>query len=105
MPAQGCVRAQPRARPPQARQCRYSATLRHVWKEAQGSCPNHLRIALTLKLKRQFGPARLHDAASGQHMHTIRFHIIEQPLIMGARSEEHTSELQSLMRISYADFC
>src|SRR3546814_2480070 len=65
LPAQGCVRAQPRARPPQARQCRYSATLRHVWKEAQGSCPNHLRI----------------------------------------RSEEHTSELQSLMRISYAVFC
>src|SRR3546814_10762214 len=26
-------------------------------------------------------------------------------LIMGARSEEHTSELQSLMRISYAVFC
>src|SRR3546814_8908925 len=24
---------------------------------------------------------------------------------MGARSEEHTSELQSLMRISYAVFC
>src|SRR3546814_2047074 len=26
-------------------------------------------------------------------------------LIMGCRSEEHTSELQSLMRISYAVFC
>src|SRR3546814_2612433 len=26
-------------------------------------------------------------------------------LLMGARSEEHTSELQSLMRISYAVFC
>src|SRR3546814_1626982 len=26
-------------------------------------------------------------------------------LIEGARSEEHTSELQSLMRISYAVFC
>src|SRR3546814_5027966 len=26
-------------------------------------------------------------------------------LAMGARSEEHTSELQSLMRISYAVFC
>src|SRR3546814_10092947 len=26
-------------------------------------------------------------------------------LIMGYRSEEHTSELQSLMRISYAVFC
>src|SRR3546814_8255632 len=25
--------------------------------------------------------------------------------IIAARSEEHTSELQSLMRISYADFC
>src|SRR3546814_8939142 len=26
-------------------------------------------------------------------------------LVMGERSEEHTSELQSLMRISYAVFC
>src|SRR3546814_10424491 len=28
-----------------------------------------------------------------------------RPPISGARSEEHTSELQSLMRISYAVFC
>src|SRR3546814_7357973 len=28
-----------------------------------------------------------------------------QPAICSARSEEHTSELQSLMRISYAVFC
>src|SRR3546814_5764406 len=27
------------------------------------------------------------------------------PLLLGLRSEEHTSELQSLMRISYAVFC
>src|SRR3546814_2392017 len=27
------------------------------------------------------------------------------PLELGSRSEEHTSELQSLMRISYAVFC
>src|SRR3546814_5410241 len=27
------------------------------------------------------------------------------PVIFGTRSEEHTSELQSLMRISYAVFC
>src|SRR3546814_6817196 len=26
-------------------------------------------------------------------------------LVLGSRSEEHTSELQSLMRISYAVFC
>src|SRR3546814_7048252 len=30
---------------------------------------------------------------------------IAQPLGLGTRSEEHTSELQSLMRISYAVFC
>src|SRR3546814_8979978 len=29
----------------------------------------------------------------------------EQPLPIVSRSEEHTSELQSLMRISYAVFC
>src|SRR3546814_8755347 len=29
----------------------------------------------------------------------------EVPLVAGVRSEEHTSELQSLMRISYAVFC
>src|SRR3546814_630853 len=28
-----------------------------------------------------------------------------QPIVMSGRSEEHTSELQSLMRISYAVFC
>src|SRR3546814_10412184 len=31
--------------------------------------------------------------------------IIENGKIAGLRSEEHTSELQSLMRISYAVFC
>src|SRR3546814_2153603 len=35
----------------------------------------------------------------------LRFrHQLRQPVI-GLRSEEHTSELQSLMRISYAVFC
>src|SRR3546814_2763609 len=29
----------------------------------------------------------------------------EQWMLIVVRSEEHTSELQSLMRISYADFC
>src|SRR3546814_8060651 len=32
-------------------------------------------------------------------------HPIMRPLNPGCRSEEHTSELQSLMRISYAVFC
>src|SRR3546814_6606013 len=34
----------------------------------------------------------------------LRF-LLEDPSNGGARSEEHTSELQSLMRISYAVFC
>src|SRR3546814_6503765 len=35
----------------------------------------------------------------------IRAAIHEAAKLMEARSEEHTSELQSLMRISYAVFC
>src|SRR3546814_3075565 len=30
---------------------------------------------------------------------------LQEPLSLAVRSEEHTSELQSLMRISYAVFC
>src|SRR3546814_6627836 len=36
----------------------------------------------------------------GVERHVERLHFLPQP-----RSEEHTSELPSLMRISYADFC
>src|SRR3546814_3059768 len=31
--------------------------------------------------------------------------MLYRPVVSGKRSEEHTSELQSLMRISYAVFC
>src|SRR3546814_10731631 len=31
--------------------------------------------------------------------------LVDKPSILTSRSEEHTSELQSLMRISYAVFC
>src|SRR3546814_6479529 len=40
---------------------------------------------------------RVADASRLQYFHLDR--------AIGARSEEHTSELQSLMRISYAVFC
>src|SRR3546814_1365787 len=36
---------------------------------------------------------------------TARFEMIEDVVAEAARSEEHTSELQSLMRISSAVFC
>src|SRR3546814_3798511 len=34
-----------------------------------------------------------------------QFELHYQPIVSAQRSEEHTSELQSLMRISYAVFC
>src|SRR3546814_4107698 len=42
-------------------------------------------------------------ALAGVHRNTLRTHP-ESPRLQ-TRSEEHTSELQSLMRISYAVFC
>src|SRR3546814_9853446 len=39
----------------------------------------------------------------GPHLEWLRFHISHARFVI--RSEEHTSELQSLMRISYAVFC
>src|SRR3546814_9805066 len=42
-----------------------------------------------------------HDINAGRSV--IR--IVLPPVPVGGRSEEHTSELQSLMRISYAVFC
>src|SRR3546814_5309994 len=43
----------------------------------------------------------LPEGAHGFHVHTAG--LCEPPF--ASRSEEHTSELQSLMRISYAVFC
>src|SRR3546814_3343325 len=47
-------------------------------------------------------------SAEGRVLLVVRgLHVRRAPaeLLHGARSEEHTSELQSLMRISYAVFC
>src|SRR3546814_3618890 len=44
------------------------------------------------------------DIASGK-IHPIRRHPLPASPCLRRRSEEHTSELQSLMRISYAVFC
>src|SRR3546814_1583169 len=59
----------------------------------------------------------VHDAHAALGDAGLRVHLLEHlvdvgrvglgPLLvgLGSRSEEHTSELQSLMRISYAVFC
>src|SRR3546814_9554341 len=41
--------------------------------------------------------------ATNGHQHSVGVQV--QRVASGIRSEEHTSELQSLMRISYAVFC
>src|SRR3546814_7833475 len=50
------------------------------------------------------------EATATENVHLVDgnlFAILKFPFILGdrERSEEHTSELQSLMRISYAVFC
>src|SRR3546814_4768364 len=55
------------------------------------------------------GRARLRslDAAAGGHILQPHERLVAHPRppFLAGRSEEHTSELQSLMRISYAVFC
>src|SRR3546814_1839437 len=47
------------------------------------------------------GLVKIRASAKGR----IKAIAIDDSLMVPARSEEHTSELQSLMRISYAVFC
>src|SRR3546814_2604794 len=65
-----------------------------VWINDADSEVQHLRSGT---LQRAQHPARLGDL----FRHRAALHRDQGPL----RSEEHTSELQSLMRISYAVFC
>src|SRR3546814_9444216 len=58
-------------------------------------------------LGRLAAPGRLGAALcrSGHHLAVREDPVLLLRLQLGQRSEEHTSELQSLMRISYAVFC
>src|SRR3546814_9606726 len=72
----------------------------------------------SIALFEEYGPRGIKKRLA-PHLHTIpgwrvaQFFVGEQVPVVGcrdaavrvARSEEHTSELQSLMRISYAVFC
>src|SRR3546814_7708560 len=66
----------------------------------------HLRLAR--RFPGHLAP-RQHSAPPPGRAHTVEHRIANRLLIARhqpeARSEEHTSELQSLMRISYAVFC
>src|SRR3546814_7176857 len=60
-------------------------------------------VELSMVVERQLGP----DASRETDRFIQRAEIVVEPVTVehGMRSEEHTSELQSLMRISYAVFC
>src|SRR3546814_3406266 len=50
----------------------------------------------------QRGERRLHEEAHEAELDPV---LLLEAVLVFVRSEEHTSELQSLMRISYAVFC
>src|SRR3546814_7389025 len=54
--------------------------------------------------QRAHGGARIFDDMAGRPVDSDQGEQVKGQ-ILGMRSEEHTSELQSLMRISYAVFC
>src|SRR3546814_8927940 len=62
-----------------------------------------------LERRRLHATDRNHDVCAGspgeQRVEARQIHPVEPVRALPARSEEHTSELQSLMRISYAVFC
>src|SRR3546814_6229268 len=73
--------------------CRWGDHCESVW-QAEDSLFNVANITRPQVKKLEAAGIRTMEALAG-HDHPVR----------GLRSEEHTSELQSLMRISYAVFC
>src|SRR3546814_10833942 len=66
--------------------------------------PGHLRLKFKQHLQRALRNLRLIRGIGGKELATLN-QMIDAGGHMVPRSEEHTSELQSLMRISYAVFC
>src|SRR3546814_7101551 len=75
-------------------------------RDARRSAPTHRG---GLQDHRTIGKGQLlgDDLDAGARLADIsrRISLCHQPARLSGRSEEHTSELQSLMRISYAVFC
>src|SRR3546814_3799049 len=88
----------------------YVRALRRLWSDLRNRrgtdvLPGLLRrrrVAVARVFVARAGASRAGTAASSQ---TLSQPARDRPLTADRRSEEHTSELQSLMRISYAVFC
>src|SRR3546814_5179896 len=82
-------------------QCRADADIRNDVVET-------IRIDRFHPQQRSCGSVEIHNAAVGSahQRNQRRQQFVERTEpVLALRSEEHTSELQSLMRISYAVFC
>src|SRR3546814_2078568 len=83
----------------------YTTLFRSVEAQAAGGRARGLRAG-RLPPHRQLRARGLRLRADGRARQAARAAVPRHPRCAdGARSEEHTSELQSLMRISYAVFC
>src|SRR3546814_2805081 len=66
----------------------------------------HRQAAADVEIRHNARAARIDGSRIGERAGTKVHHRAGQEnAALGVRSEEHTSELQSLMRISYAVFC
>src|SRR3546814_7498208 len=72
-------------------------TLFRSWPQYSNTSP--LPHSQSDRAWRGYGPSRARNGSSCERVSTFT------ESICTSRSEEHTSELQSLMRISYAVFC
>src|SRR3546814_3393721 len=58
---------------------------------------------VAMRVRRDLDPQ--HVRLVGDRLHLLERQLLRADAVAERRSEEHTSELQSLMRISYAVFC
>src|SRR3546814_3696179 len=74
---------------------------RHALRFVDGRGIAMIDMGIVLEVERHL------SAIIEPHRHAVGRHVLDLPqrAVLHARSEEHTSELQSLMRISYAVFC
>src|SRR3546814_10676950 len=85
----------------------FEETQEHHAKNAflSGPCSGHAPVHARACTRQQNQRAVLVDRLPRRHRSARRNLIVKAAVAQLRRSEEHTSEIQSLMRISYAVFC
>src|SRR3546814_2106989 len=81
----------------------YSRSRQQYW--VKGETSGHTQYVHEARLGCDGDSVLLIVDQEGAACHTGTHTCFDTDVLLAARSEEHTSELQSLMRISYAVFC